>query len=78
MSETWSIPAEIAKRLLSSNGMAFLIRAKARGAELLRDATVVCTADGRFVAEFHFERPIGPEKQSAVLAQLTVRREDRP
>lgn len=79
MTNGWSgpVPTEIAKRLVNPGGMVFLIRAKMRGAELSPFATV-STRNGRFVAEFHFEKPIGPECQSAVVVQLGVMPEARP
>lgn len=75
----WSgpVPMEVAKRLLGPTGLTFLLRAKMRGAVVLPLATLIERPDGRFLAEFHFERPVGPENQSSVLAQLGVRREGR-
>jgi hypothetical protein len=66
---------EVPKRLLGPNGLAFLVRAKMRGAVIMPLATLIARTDGRFLAEFHFERPVGPERQTSVLAQLGVRRE---
>lgn len=77
MSGPWTVPTEIAKRLVSPNGLAFLVRARMRGAVLAREATVSLIA-GRFVADFPFERPIGTERQASVIVQLGVVAEERP
>lgn len=68
--ETWRVPVEMVLYQTNATGQMFLRRWREKGAVFLRDARVWIVG-GRLVAEVSLAAPVGPEKQTALVVQLT-------
>jgi hypothetical protein len=69
MTQTWSIPIELAKEGATATGKAAIIKAICAGARFKPSALVFVRA-GRIVADLPFVTPLGPEAQDGVTVIL--------